>query len=223
MLIRYTTISTIIILFSTIQLFGNEFRILKGKLIGNEGEVFIGAKIEEYKNGLNYVLSDINGEFEIVIPNKSSVIIRVTFGCSSFHDVLYEVKAEHNYAIVELFTKQAEKNTKRIKRKFKNKIEKNYFFIRFDEGLKTKSLAIRDQISKFGLLFQDWNHLKIIAYQETGERANEFLDVAEKELFKISARLRVDRATQISKDENPNKRIVKVIFINKANSDDNLK
>jgi hypothetical protein len=107
-------ISTIIIIISTIQLFGNGFRIVKGKVVDNKDEVFIGAQIEEYKNGLNYVNSDINGEFEIVIPQKETVILRITYGCSAFYDVLYEVKAEDTYVRIEAYTKKADKKTKKI-------------------------------------------------------------------------------------------------------------
>jgi hypothetical protein len=210
-------ISTIIIIISTIQLFGNGFRIVKGKVVDNKDEVFIGAQIEEYKNGLNYVNSDINGEFEIVIPQKETVILRITYGCSAFYDVLYEVKAEDTYVRIEAYTKKADKKTKKIRRKIKKQKEENYsFFIRFDEGLNTKSSDIRSQIIKFGLLFPDWNTLKITAYQESEESGNELLDFAEKELLKINTLLKMEREVQINRGENLDKKIVKVEFKKEA-------
>ena len=206
-------ISTIIIIISTTQLFGNEFRIVKGIVVDNKDEVFIGAQIEEYKNGLNYVNSDINGEFEIVVPQKETVILRITYGCSSFYDVLYEVKTEDNYVRIEAYTKRADKKTKKIRRKLKKQKEENYsFFIRFDKGLNTKGLDIRSQIIKFGLLFPDWNKLKITAYQESEESGNELLDFAEKELLKINTFLKMEREVQINREENLDKKIVKVEF-----------
>ena len=213
-------ISTILIIVSTIQLFGNEFRIVKGKVVDNKDEVFIGAKIEEYKNGLNYVNSDINGEFEIVIPKKESVILKVTYGCSAFYDVLYKVKAEDKYVRIEAYTKQADKKTKKIRRKLKRQKEENYsFYIQFNEGLSTKSSEIRSQIIKFGLLFPDWNDLKITAYQDSEESANKLLDFAEKELLKINTSLKMEREVQINREENLDKKIVKVELKKEASSE----
>lgn len=206
-------IATIIIIISTIQLFGNEYRIVKGKVADNTEEVLIGAQIEEYKNGLNYVISDINGEFEIVIPKKESIVLRVTYGCSTFYDVLYEVKAEDKYVRIETYTKKADKKTKKIRRKLKNQKVENYsFFIRFDKGLNTQSSKIKSQIIKFGLLFPDWNNLKIIAYQESEEIGNEFLEYAEKELLKINSSLIIERVVQINREENLNLKLIKVVF-----------
>ncbi len=210
-------ISTILIIISIVQLFGNAFRIVQGKVVDNKDEVFIGAQIEEYKNGLNNVNSDINGEFEIAIPEKESVILRVTYGCSAFYDVLYEVKAEDTYVRIEGYTKKSDKQTKRIRQKLKKQKNENYsFLIRFDEGLNTKSSEIRSQIIKFGLLFSDWNNLKITAYQESEESGNELLDFVEKELLKINYGLKMEREVQVNREGNLDRKIVKVEFKKEA-------
>ncbi len=206
-------ISIILIIVSVIQLFGSEFRTVKGKVVDDKNEVLIGARIEEYKNGLNYVHSDVNGEFEIVIPKIEGIVLRVTYGCNEFYDVLYEIKEEDKYLRIEGYTKKANRRTKKIKRKLKKKKNENdSFFMYFKEGLNTNSSGIRSQIVKLGLLLLDWNHLKITAYQESVDNGNKLLDFAEKELLKINASLIIEREIRINKEDNFDKKIVKVKF-----------
>lgn len=199
-------ISAIFIFLSTIPIFGNEFRIIKGKVIDDTGEIMIGAEIQEYNNELNSVMSDANGEFELIIPNKRS-IVRVIYGCSSFYEVLHEVKPNDTYVTIQSYTKKTDKETKRLKKKFKsNQKENPYFFIRLHP--KTE---IRSQIIKFKLLFPDWNNLKTIAYQESLENGHKFLDIVEKELLNINSSLKLEREVRIRESALDTK-IVKVEF-----------
>ncbi|HHB51440.1 MAG TPA: hypothetical protein ENK75_00105 [Saprospiraceae bacterium] len=71
--------STILILCTAIQLSGSEFRVIRGLLTDDRGEILIGATIFEYGNMMNFVLSDVNGEFEIKIPKQEEVVLRITY------------------------------------------------------------------------------------------------------------------------------------------------
>lgn len=204
-------ISAVFILLSTIPIFGNEFRIIKGKVIDDTGEIMIGAEIQEYNNELNAVISDANGEFEIIIPNKRS-IIRVIYGCSSFYEVLQEVKPNETYVIIQSYTKKTDKKTKRLKKKFKsNQKENPYFLIRYEEGLKPKT-DIKTQILQYQLLFIDWDNSKIIAFQESSESGHKLLDIVEKELLCSYPNLQLEREVIINKEKNLARKIVKVEF-----------
>jgi len=63
----------------------------------------------------------MDGEFELAIPKKDKVLLRFTYGCSAFYDVLYEVGKEEYFLKIYTFTKAADRNTRKIRRKLKLK------------------------------------------------------------------------------------------------------
>jgi hypothetical protein len=117
-------ISVSVILISVAQLSASDFRIIKGIVTDDQNDVLIGATIEEYGNRANQTLSDLNGHFEISIPKKDKVILRVTYGCSA-SEVLVEVLPQDDFVRIVAFDKQSFRNTKAIRRKWKRTQKKN--------------------------------------------------------------------------------------------------
>lgn len=117
-------ISALVILISAIELSASDFRKIKGIVTDDQNEVLIGATIEEYGNRTNQTVSDLNGHFEISIPKKDKVILRVTYGCSS-SEVLVEVLPQDDFVTIIAFDKQSIRKTKAIRRKWKRTQKKN--------------------------------------------------------------------------------------------------
>ena len=117
-------ISVSVILISASELSASDFRKIRGIVTDDQNEVLIGATIEEYGNRANQTLSDLNGHFEISIPKKDKVILRVTYGCSA-SEVLVEVLPQDDFIRIVAFDKQSFRNTKAIRRKWKRTQKKN--------------------------------------------------------------------------------------------------
>lgn len=113
------------ILISAAQLSAGDFRKVKGLVTDDQNEVLIGAIIEEFGNRANQTLSDLHGYFEMSIPKKDKVILRVTYGCSAYSEVLVEVLPQDDFVRIVAFDKQAIRNTKAIRRKLKRTQKKN--------------------------------------------------------------------------------------------------
>lgn len=113
---------TLLLLFSTpFFLLSQETRVIKGVVIEGEKDTLIGATVQEYGNIQNYALTNLDGEFELTIPQKDKVLLRFTYGCSAFYDVLYEVDKEEDYLKIYTYTKSTDRNTRKIRRKLKLK------------------------------------------------------------------------------------------------------
>lgn len=173
-------ISAILIIISTAQLFGSDFRTVKGKVVDNKDEVFIGATIEEYGNGLNYVNSDVNGEFEIIIPKTEIVVLRVAYGCSAFYDVLYEIETEDNYVRIEAYTKKADKKTKKIRRKLKKQKEENNRQL-FNMKVNFEIATVKE-VPEILKMMEQFNSIDNYPFDKTLVKANLFKFIADQNL-----------------------------------------
>ncbi len=116
-------LNLILLLFFTTPffLFSQETRVIKGVVTEEKNNVLIGATVQEYDSMLNYAITDLNGAFELTIPHKDKVLLRFTYGCSAFYDVLYEVDKEEDYLKIYTYTKSTDRNTRKIRRKLKLK------------------------------------------------------------------------------------------------------
>jgi len=120
-MIKILILTFLIINFTPFLLFCQETRIIKGVVTEGNNETLIGARVEEYGNIQNYALTNLNGVFELTIPKKNKVLLRFTYGCSVFYDVLYEIDKEEDYLNIDAYTKSVDRNTRRIRRKLKLK------------------------------------------------------------------------------------------------------
>ena len=211
-------ISIVLIITSVVQLFGNDFRTVKGKIVVNQNEGFYGARIEVYGNTKNAVYSNENGEFEIVVPKTEKVILTIvsTVHCS-FNFFLYEVELENKYVKIEIFTAEANKRTQKIRQQQISKKRKNdTFYIELKNNANTERLAIRKQVIKFSLLFPNWNNLKLTVYQESEKEANSVINLVKEELLIINSNLIFEKEIKINTDDNFDKGLVKVKFKKEA-------
>ena len=94
---RFLTLTLLLLFTISFSLFGQKTRVIKGIVTEGKNEVLVGATVQEFGNNQNYSLTNLNGEFELIIPEKDNVMLRFTFGCSAFYDVLYEVDKAEDY------------------------------------------------------------------------------------------------------------------------------
>lgn len=118
-MVRFLILSLLLFLITSFSLFGQETRVIKGIVTYEVNEVLIGATVQEFGNSQNYSLTNVAGEFELTIPQKDKVVLRFTYGCSAFYEVLYEVDKEEDYLKIDTYTKSTDRNTKKIRRKLK--------------------------------------------------------------------------------------------------------
>ncbi len=104
----------------TTSLVGQETRVIKG-VVMTDNEVLIGASVFEYGNEENYVMTNIEGTFEINIPKKEKVVLEVTYGCSAFLQVLYEVDEREEFLTFDISYKTAKRRTKKILKRLKQR------------------------------------------------------------------------------------------------------
>lgn len=105
------------------SLFGQKTRVIKG-IVMTDDEVLIGASIFEYGNEENYVLTNIEGIFEMNIPENEKIVLEVYYGCSAFLQVLYEVDEKEEFLTLDISYKTAKKRTKKILRRLKQRNHK---------------------------------------------------------------------------------------------------
>lgn len=115
--------SIILFLFIGSSLFGQESRVIRG-VVMTDNEVLIGASIFEYGNEDNYVMTNMEGIFEMNIPKREKVVLEVTYGCSAFLQVLYEVDKKEEFLTFDISYKTAKRRTKKILRRLKQRNHK---------------------------------------------------------------------------------------------------
>lgn len=114
---RKYVITGLFLLLLTFQVSAQTTRLLKGKVTSNQ-EALIGASVFENENKLNQTLTDANGEFILDIPQQKVVILYVSYG---HYDGGFYVKIKEidKYVIIDLETKKARRQSKRVIRKHK--------------------------------------------------------------------------------------------------------
>ena len=90
-------------------------RTIKGIVVSNDNEVLIGASVVENDNLLNNTLTNIKGEFELSIPDKEMVVIQISYGCSAFYDILYEISRAETFVTIVAYAEETDQNTNRIR------------------------------------------------------------------------------------------------------------